>query len=1246
MTVETASLVWLVDLEPTNRETGEVETFRLSVDGYTSQPGDDPPNTEWEPGLTAPPEVTRSFVSGRLLTGEVRSEVSPVRVHRSPGRLAWTDPRRYRWQNAPALLRVGRRGASLASFKTLQRGVVAEAPALSTTIDFKVLDSTVALDQPFLDSARRLTGIGRCLRVFDTPVKLLSSVTLADGFSARINFRFTSLGDLTRGSGLAALLRTSDATTGFVFQLTSAGAFGLVVRGCTPGSVATGSVVTDPSRWHSAAFSIDTEREVFRIAIDDRLLGEWAYTGAPAESTWPLQALWNSAHAGIDIAHVQAVRGNLTLAEFEGWISEPVPKGLGPATWWWKLDDGAGDKVVDVGPNAEDGSINIAGRAIWIHSQEGGPEQAGAHRYVPIGQVSNITSRLLDPYEYTYLAGDRTGQRVTGVYSSGAPLELSPTDSLLWEFVMEDANGNYVVVELSETGGRTIVEGDYLLYEVEWLDERLISGGTTSHGTRCQVVVQLRFTDGTSGNTDLDQFGIDNRSGGTDLSAYAFQKLYVRMIPLSAHLGKTIDRVQIVAGDPNDGSAFDSREVSARTRRIQITDGFGTLRESLWAPRDGVPVHALLLSNPVGQTYSVEGPDGDWHTEDGRTFTLFNDPQDTLITHDVLGDGSLGWTAPAAAAALLDGAGLTRDSSSWDAVEGELAVEETLGLTTVGAEMNLAGSSGSSTLKQHIDEDPDHPDALWLEATLDTVGTTFEASFSLAEGPYVRQPFVPPNPPPPPNGDHTIELLVRKSSPGVSANPQVTVWQLDEDGNAGPLPDYSAPLDPDGSGEERITIPFDPVASDFLEPLRLRIDGGTASDGWPNLTTVETGALQVRVTRHGAAVTYLVDGTESIREVVSAIVGGAGLSWGTDTEGAAVLRRLTDPDEALGLPTGEARLAGRFAMVADPNAELRVQFWSGAELIGPGECLEYKVLWRPEPGLDPASIAVDLRFDDGTRLADAGLVDAHGLRAAPDVDLSEVAAGRWYSRRIDLGMLTGKTVTGADLVCRKANGGSAAAWVRDVRLRTAGKTIPDEVLWDDSVVANVSEIGSSDPGQTWTLSVEIGSESSPDIELSEDDVHQLHPATLDPPVWSQVVRYGRNHTPQPDKLATSLPLERRLFLEAEYRNLLARRSAIREAFEDAVEGQPLVTTLVNSTDVSRLAEWFLDLFGQPGRGFEVGAVFDPESGDFLALAGGDRIAATVLLTHPDHGLYFGELYRVVRVQIGAGVVTMTLWRPR
>jgi hypothetical protein len=117
-------------------------------------------------------------------------------------------------------------------------------------------------------------------------------------------------------------------------------------------------------------------------------------------------------------------------------------------------------------------------------------------------------------------------------------------------------------------------------------------------------------------------------------------------------------------------------------------------------------------------------------------------------------------------------------------------------------------------------------------------------------------------------------------------------------------------------------------------------------------------------------------------------------------------------------------------------------------IVGAGDCLEYEVYWA-SPG---AKIAVDLECADGTALRNTATTDQEGRSAAPATALPEQ---QWYTRKIPLDALVGKTVQKYMLACESDTPGAFTAYFRSIRI-VNGQTLRRSI-WEitDSVPSAV-----------------------------------------------------------------------------------------------------------------------------------------------------------------------------------------------
>lgn len=122
--------------------------------------------------------------------------------------------------------------------------------------------------------------------------------------------------------------------------------------------------------------------------------------------------------------------------------------------------------------------------------------------------------------------------------------------------------------------------------------------------------------------------------------------------------------------------------------------------------------------------------------------------------------------------------------------------------------------------------------------------------------------------------------------------------------------------------------------------------------------------------------------------------------------------------------------------------------------IASGDYLEYDVYWVSGPTGAAASgtnlqMAMDIVFTNGNVLRGAG-VDQNGISAHPSADLSALASGQYYSRRISLASYVGYSITQL-MIVNESDGptGTYVARFRNIRITNAGAA--DRVAYvDDS----------------------------------------------------------------------------------------------------------------------------------------------------------------------------------------------------
>lgn len=117
---------------------------------------------------------------------------------------------------------------------------------------------------------------------------------------------------------------------------------------------------------------------------------------------------------------------------------------------------------------------------------------------------------------------------------------------------------------------------------------------------------------------------------------------------------------------------------------------------------------------------------------------------------------------------------------------------------------------------------------------------------------------------------------------------------------------------------------------------------------------------------------------------------------------------------------------------ADPTPEnkyLYVDLTGVADYtVAEGDWLEYEIFQADAAG----RMGVDLGCSNGTVLRNSGAVDQEGRSAHPNTLLP---SGEWYTRKIPLSALVGKTVTKYYLACENDQGGSFTGIFRSIRIK-------------------------------------------------------------------------------------------------------------------------------------------------------------------------------------------------------------------
>jgi hypothetical protein len=117
---------------------------------------------------------------------------------------------------------------------------------------------------------------------------------------------------------------------------------------------------------------------------------------------------------------------------------------------------------------------------------------------------------------------------------------------------------------------------------------------------------------------------------------------------------------------------------------------------------------------------------------------------------------------------------------------------------------------------------------------------------------------------------------------------------------------------------------------------------------------------------------------------------------------------------------------------AQGSSHLYYRFSSKAVTIQKGDLLSYDVFLvedQPEP-----KGGIDITFADNSTLRDTEVVDEDGVRCHPEIPISD-AEGEWYTRRIDLSDLEGKTTKVWDIVSDGNPPGTYAQFIGKIYIK-------------------------------------------------------------------------------------------------------------------------------------------------------------------------------------------------------------------
>lgn len=154
----------------------------------------------------------------------------------------------------------------------------------------------------------------------------------------------------------------------------------------------------------------------------------------------------------------------------------------------------------------------------------------------------------------------------------------------------------------------------------------------------------------------------------------------------------------------------------------------------------------------------------------------------------------------------------------------------------------------------------------------------------------------------------------------------------------------------------------------------------------------------------------------------------------------------------------------------DPGVELRTVLGNEAapscigHLVELGDCFTYAAFPRFEEGTEDVrdawaatAVTLDLRFDDGSRLSQAGLTDQHGVDLTPEAQyLSRTLyADQWNLKTVDLERFTGRRVTAVEVVTglpesdrgRAVTGGLIRGYLDEITIRPRAARPTEPIGW-------------------------------------------------------------------------------------------------------------------------------------------------------------------------------------------------------
>lgn len=1215
---EAEKVIWVAELYPVDLVAGEERVIRLSTDDYV----DPESGAYYEPELLAPPTWGRSMASANNISGEALAEIGGLQVAPGYHRRTWTDPTRWSWGERRVVLAAGDPSWPRSAFKTFQDGKL-QGPPLGglDRLDFAFVDASAVADRPAV--VDRYLGLGYGLWTLGAstgggssagPIMDLGGLGLT--VAALVNpAALDALGEVQRiawkdtgSAGYRIYLQVPNSTGVGTWRIFS------TFRGLTPLTSGGPELPIDYSRIYEVVVSYLTTDNTIRYMVDGEIVGETVCTGTVNGPNTADLAIGGGSGRGHLLSHVRVYQRGFSAEELLTKFRRAAPSSDPDVGAWWPLNDGAGATAIDRGPGGHHLTLNAAS-AEWRHSNEGPPTLAGTIRRPVIGLAENVLPPLVNPNAREYsVAGHADNRQVRAVYSDGVELVRSETDHLQLVVTATAAGYLYTNLNPGSVSLYTVEAGDVLAFEVYWPD---VASPNTLNGS-----LDVMFSNG----TPLRDAGVADQRGlsahpTTNLSSWARNAWYDRRIPIGSKAGLGITKW----GPATDGIAG-AGTITLRVRNVRIVDTYGSTKFTLWRAGTTLPGSEVWLRNPVGQTFTLGEPDGDWIATAGeRGFRLFEPAGGATITADVEGlllDDDLAHDVSAIPELVLNrmgeppaGSDVAINADSITALQA--ALEMSAPVPIIGIEQVPAGGGSTDHVIKFGDggyplpgistpENPDGGKTFWFYELRTTVSETVTLTFR--QHGTVFQSF----------GSQVVN--------GVAAQ----IGEFD----AATLPD------PSGRG-----IEFHAVTTG---------------------STLKFGA-SLSFTRSRGRIGDWPAGEETKRDLLNRFFGSIDGWWGINATGELSCGLIEHPDAGYEVSQAPVALEAVFTVGRGGGPARIVASIEADELpyvILAGDRLVYEIIWDDAEGSAAPHIVVTGRVNDGggeEPLEDWGLVDQHGFGVGPDVDLSDVAGGRWLERSIDLSSLTGDTLTGIDLACHAdlpgTGFGTATARVRRIVVLHADGSSAVTVFEPDwfpqsgflipPPMATVIEAGTGEGLELADVRAKLP--PAPDVEIPEEAIVSVRPIPVPPPIWEQVVSYRRVFHVSTD-LASAATADRKELVARELRQVTRRRQAIRDSYAEAVSAPTLDTFLVHQQDAEALADWRLDIHGLPERAFEVEVTPD-DATDYLDLIGRIDIAQRALVLHRDVFTRLvgpgkeGEYFRILAVRgTDNGLLTLTVWR--